>query len=111
MWLNVGDRSLLQKTMKLDGFFEACAWSYDENERVLNKTAKKVRKDLLVSEEIFDDDVSETRQRHSVPKSLVKLMSMILEEGEPSRELSAGLQKVSVNLSQLIRFNSVKQKR
>ena len=29
---------------------------------------------------------------------------------EPSRELSAGLQKFSVNLSQLIRFNNVKQK-
>ena len=34
---------------------------------------------------------------------------MIFEGGEPLRELSAGLQKVSVNLSQLIRFNSVKQ--
>ena len=36
---------------------------------------------------------------------------MILEGGEPSGELSAGLWKVSVNLSQLIRFNSVKQRR
>ena len=50
MWLNVGDRSLLQKTMKLDGFFEACAWSDDENERVLNKTAKNLHKDLLVKD-------------------------------------------------------------
>ena len=31
--------------------------------------------------------------------------------GEPLRELSAGLQKVSINLSQQISFNSVKQKR
>ena len=31
--------------------------------------------------------------------------------GEPLRELSAGLQKVSINLSQRISFNSVKQKR
>ena len=35
---------------------------------------------------------------------------MILERGESSRELSAGLQKVSVNLSQLFRFSSMKQK-
>ena len=77
---------------------------------VLNKTAKIVRKDLLVSDEVFDGDVSEKRQSSSVPNSLVKLISTILEGGEPSRELSAGLQKVSVNLSQLIRFNGVKQK-
>ena len=91
--------------------FEACAWSDEDNERVLNKAAKIVRKDLLVSYEICDGDVSEKRQSCSVSNSLVNLISMILEGGEPSPELSAGLQKVSVNLSQLIRFNSVKQKR
>ena len=42
---------------------------------------------------------------------MVKLISIILEGGEPLRELSAGLQKVSGNFFQLIRFNSVKQKR
>ena len=49
-------------------------------------------------------------QSCSIPYSLVKMISMIFEGGEPSRELSAGLQKVSVNLSQIIRFNSLKQK-
>ena len=48
-----------------------------------------------MSDELFDDDVSDKRQNRSVPNSLVKLISMILEGGEPSRELSAGLQKVS----------------
>ena len=91
--------------------FEASAWSEEENERVLNKAAKIVHKDLLVGDEIFDGDASETLQSHSAPNSLVKLISMILEGEEPSHELSAGLQKVSINLSQLIRFNSVKQKR
>ena len=91
--------------------FETCPWSDEGNERVLNKAAKIVRKDLLVSDEIFDGDVSEKRQSRSVPNSLVKLISMILEGMEPSRELSAGLQKVCVNLSQPIKFNSVKQKR
>ena len=65
---------------------------------------------MLVSDDTLDCDVSEKRQNLSVPNSLVKLISIILEEGEPSRELSVGLQKVSANLSQLIRFNSVKQK-
>ena len=91
-------------------FFEAYAWSDEESERVLNKAAKIMRKDLLVSNEIFEYDVSEKRQSRSVPNFLVKLISMILEGGEPSGELSAGLRKVSVNPSQLIRFNSVKQK-
>ena len=91
--------------------FETCPWSDEGNERVLNKAAKIVRKDLLVSDEIFDGDVSEKWQSRSVPNSLVKLISMILEGMEPSRELSAGLQKVCVNLSQPIKFNSVKQKR
>ena len=89
---------------------EACAWPDEENERALNKAAKIVRKDLLISDETFDVDFSEKRQSRSVPNSLVKLISMILE-GEPSHELSAGLQKVSVNLSQLIRSNSVNWKR
>ena len=78
---------------------------------MLNKAAKIVRKGLLANDEIFDGDVSKKHQIRSVPNSLVKLISMILEGGEPSRELSAGLQRVFVKLSQLIRFNSVKQKR
>ena len=90
---------------------EACAWSDEENERALNKAAKIVREDLLISDETFDGDFSEKRQSRSVPNSLVKLISMILEGEKPSRELSADLQKFSVNLSQLIRFNIVKQKR
>ena len=51
--------------------FEACAWSDEENERMLNKAAKIVRKYLLVGDEIFDGDVSEKRQRRSVSNSLV----------------------------------------
>ena len=89
--------------------FEVC--SDEENEGVLNRTAKIVPKDLLVSDEIFDNDVSKKCQSRSVTNSLVKLINIILEGGEPSLELSSGLQKVSANLSQLMRFNIVKQKR
>ena len=42
--------------------FEACSCSDEENERVLNKAAKVVRKDLLVSDETFCDDISEKCQ-------------------------------------------------
>ena len=109
-------KSERQVTLTVDdkvgqALFEVCAWLDEENETVLNKVAKIVRKDLFVSHEIFDGDLSEKRQSRSVPNSLVKLISMILEGEKPSRELSADLQKFSVNLSQLIRFNIVKQKR
>ena len=61
--------------------FETCTWSDKENEGVLNKATKKVRKDLFVSDEIFEGDVSEKRQSRSVPNSLAKLISMIFKEG------------------------------
>ena len=91
------------------GLFESCARSDEENERGLNKAAKIVCKDFLASDESFDGDVSEKRQSHSVLNSLIQLMTMILEGGESSRELPAGLQ-VCANLFQLISSNSVKQK-
>ena len=58
--------------------FKAYAWSDEKIENVLNKATKKVRKYLLVSDDIFDGDVSEKHQSHSVPNSLGKLISMIL---------------------------------
>ena len=51
------------------------------------------------------------RQKCSAHNSLVKMISKILEGGKLSHELSADIQKVSVNLSQLISLKSVKQKR
>ena len=89
--------------------FEACAWSDGENERVINKAAKIVRKDFPGSDGIFDGDVSEKRQSLSLANSLIKLIIMILEVGESSRELSVGLQ-VSANHYQLISLNSEKQR-
>ena len=55
--------------------------------------------------------VSEERQLQSVPAPLLKLVAMILEGGNPDRILSEALQKVSVNIAQLIQFNCVKEKR
>ena len=83
LWMAKSGR---QVTLTVDdqvgrALFEAFAWSHEENERVLNKAAKIVRKDLLLIYEIFDGDVSEKRQSRSVPNSLVKLISMILEGG------------------------------
>ena len=102
-------KSGIQVNLSWQALFEACAWSDGENDRGINKAAKIVRKDLPGSDGIFDGDVSEKRQSLSVPNSLVKLIIMILEVGESSRELSAGLQ-VSANHYQLISLNSEKQR-
>ena len=95
----------------MTGFVDPCAQS--KNERVFNKATKIMRKYLLVSvrflmvmfQKSFKAVLSLTLWSSYI------LISMILEGGEPSGELSAGLLKASVNLSQLIKFNSVKQKR
>ena len=70
-----------------------------------------MRKGLLTKDEVFYGGVSTQRQLQSVPVALMKLVGMILEGGNPDRILSTGLQKVSVNIAQLIQFNSVKEKR
>ena len=85
-------KSRIQVNLTVDdevrqALFDASAWLDGENERVINKAAKTVWKDLLGSDGIFDGDVSEKRQSLSVPNSLVKLIIMILEVGESSREL------------------------
>ena len=51
------------------------------------------------------------RDSQSVPEILTKLVSIILEGGQAGSNLSISLRKVSINIPQLIHFNSVKQKR
>ena len=78
---------------------------------MLPKTAKIIRKNLFEYEVMFDGDLSIEKQQKSVPGVLVKLVAMILEGGTPDRDLSANLTQISTNISQLIRYNCVKQTR
>ena len=81
------------------------------NEKILVRAAKIVRKGLLTKDAVVDGNVSIQCQFQSVPVALMKLVGMILEGGNPDHIMSTGLQKVSVNTAQLIRFNRVKEKR
>ena len=67
--------------MKLDGLCLRHVHGQMKRMKVRNKAAKILRKDLLVTDEVFEGDVSEKRQSRSAPNSLVKLISMIFEGG------------------------------
>ena len=87
------------------------AYQSDEEEELMFKAATVIRRSLLAKDEVFDGGVSSQRQEKSVPKILVNLISMILEGVAPGHEIPERLKKISTNLAQLIRFNSVKRTR
>ena len=113
--LSIAKKSGLTVAITMDdevgrALFEACDNSEKDDENILLKAAQIVRKGLK-NDEVFDGNVSEERQLQSVPAALLKLVAMMLEGGNPNQILSKTLQKVSVNIAQLIRFNCVKEKR
>ena len=92
--------------------FIACENSVEEEQRILSKAAKLVRKHILeCDDEVFDGDTSDERKSMSVPNSLKCFIAMVLEGGSIDRELSAPLCKITTNIGQIIRFNTVKRKR
>ena len=92
--------------------FEACENSKEDEIIILSKASKLIRKHLLQLDDMtFNGDSTPRRQNESVPDYLTKLISMILEGGSMDRELSSSLKKISANIAQLIRFNTVKQTR
>ena len=47
----------------------------------------------------------------SVPKELIHLVSLILEDASQYHKVSSNIQGIAINLSQLIRFNAITTKR
>ena len=66
---------------------------------------------MFDQDEIFNGNTLRTKMNASVPDSLVRLISLLLEGGKSSKVISPSLRRVSTNIAQLIRFNSVKQVR
>ena len=75
---------------------------------ILSKAAHIVRRSLLTIDAVFNGNVSRGEQTNSVPSSIVQLIELILQ-GEKAQ--NANLRYISVNLAQLIHFNSIKHKR
>ena len=77
---------------------------------IIFNTARVIRKYMFESDEVFDGDISEERQKGSVSKQLLLLIYSILEDSKDF-EFSNSTLDLSLKLAQLIRFNTVKTKR
>lgn len=102
--------------LALDGsigkaMFEASLPSYQDEEIAICKAAKTIRKYLFQDNVEFNADLSEEKQRSSVPKHLLHLIGLILEGITVYDKISKKTEEIALNLSQLIRFNAVKAKR
>lgn len=91
--------------------FKACSHDSDQDAFHLTEAAKIVRREMFNSNWTYHDNFHPECQQKAVPQSLLALVSMILEG--PSIDMQAVRQNVSGSLtvSQLIVFNSVKNKR
>ena len=89
---------------------EACKSTCLDDGIILAKAANIIRRELFLRDELFDGDISRTKQTDSVPLTLINLISLILEGGIPEIQ-SKNSMKIATNFSQLIRFISVKSKR
>ena len=88
---------------------EACNSSTNDNGIIIAKAAHILRKQLFLSKEVSDGDLIRKRQSNSVPLLLLQMIQMILKDN--ASKISNESSRVIINISQLIRFNSVKQKR
>ena len=91
--------------------FEATTNSALDDGVILAKAAKIVRKHLFLNEEVFDGDISKARQMSSVPAHLLHLLGLILEGSTDQTSMNDTSQSIALYIAQLIRFNSVQQKR
>ena len=99
--------------LSLDGaagraLFEACSSSCMDDSIILAKAAHIVRDDLFKQTTDFNCDLSRAAQSMSVPYSMQQLIELILEG---SNSKSVRTKQVANNVSQLLKFNSVKTKR
>ena len=78
---------------------------------LLAKAAQIIRKDLLRHEQQFNGDISKERQFEGISSSTFQLISLIIEGGNAQDYTPKYPEKIIANLSQLVMFNTVKNKR
>ena len=78
---------------------------------ILSKAARVVRRFLFSKEEIFDGDLSPSKQKESVPLPLLNLISLIIDGKTTIEKASSNAAAIATNLAQLIKFNALKTKR
>ena len=87
-----------QNTMKEDGI-------------IISKAAKIVRRCMFKEDEIFDGNLSSRKQKSSVSVTLLRLVSLIMNGENSEENVSTAVESLTLNMAQLLRFNSVKGKR
>ena len=78
---------------------------------LLAKAAQIIRKDLLRHEQQFNGDISKERQFEGISSSIFQLISLIIEGGNAQDYTPKYPEKIIANLSRLVMFNTVKNKR
>ena len=95
------ERALMQcsqNTMKEDGI-------------TISKGAKIVRRCMFKEDEIFDGNLPSRKQKSSVSVTLLRLVSLIMNGENSEENVSTAVESLTLNMAQLLRFNSVKGKR
>ena len=100
--------------LSLDGEIGGALFKASRNSitgMIISKATKVIHKWMFENVEIFDGDFQ--KQKESVSKQLVQLISLILDVNTLSNEAGkcTQIEVIKVSLSQLIHFNSVKKKR
>ena len=92
--------------------FKALKNSITDKGMIISKAAKIIRKPMFENVEIFDGDFSFQKQKASVSKQFVRLISLMLDDNTLSNKPGKCTQNeaINVNFSQLIQFNSVRKK-
>ena len=90
--------------------FNACLSSCSDYGILLAKAAQIIRKDLLRHEQHFNGVISKERHFEEIPSSIFQLISLIIEAGYTQDSTPESSKKIIGNLSQLVMFNTVKNK-
>ena len=110
-----GQSTSTRVVLTLDGdvgkaLFQVCIHSTVDDVLVIADAARGIKKVLFCHNKTFDGDISSECQESSVPTLLIRLISLILVGGKPEKELNSSQSKIC-NISQIIKFNAVKNKR
>ena len=87
------------------------SYSDDDDGKALVQAAKLIHQDLFNNENEFKFNFDKHSQKNSVPMSLLMLLQIILEGANVSLLDDNKTRDIAVGLSQLVKFNSIKQKR
>ena len=64
----------------------------------------------MFKDKIFDGNLSSQKQKSSISVTLLHLVSLIMNDENSEENVSTAVESLTLNMAQLLRFNSVKGK-